>query len=74
MSWKKRPRTDNPKFHDLKVVPLSGNYARVYLDGREITGVRSIDYHICVDEMPTAVMEVYANKFEAFCEVEMENV
>lgn len=46
--------------------------AKVYVNDEELHGVRGIDYHISVDEISTATVEVLIDGFEAMCRLEVD--
>ena len=48
--------------HNFRIVTMFGT--KVYMDGKELMGVRSIDYHISYDEVPTVKIELYGNVTE----------
>ena len=45
-------------FHDLAIKGHPGRY-KVYLNGEEISGVRSADIHYGVDELPELILNIY---------------
>lgn len=56
---------DNSRFHRIRVVTPDSMYpTHVYLDGKKLKGVRSVDYHISVDEVPTVTIEFYGQSIE----------
>ena len=56
---------DNSRFHRIRVVTPDSMYpTHVYLDGRKLKGVRSVDYHISVEEIPTVTIEFYGQSIE----------
>ena len=59
--------------HKFRIVPLFGR-AKVYMDGKELMGVRSIDYHISYDELPIVKIELAGNMTEFNGILEIRNV
>ena len=57
-------------FHNFRVIPFFG-VSKVYMDGKELKGVRSVDYHISYDEIPTVKIEFvgYMTEFNGIFEV-----
>ena len=55
------------KFHNIRVCSPDGGIlpTHVYIDGKEIHGVTSLDYHISIDEKPTVTIKGFASGIEA---------
>lgn len=66
-------RTITDGMHKFRIVPMFG-ITKVYMDGKELKGVRSIDYHISYDEMPTVKIELAGNMTEFNGILEIKNV
>ena len=66
-------RTITDGMHKFRIVPLFGR-TKVYMDGKELMGVRSIDYHISYDEIPTVKIELAGNMTEFNGILEIRNV
>lgn len=66
-------RTITDGMHKFRIVPMFGR-TKVYMDGKELMGVRSIDYHISYDELPVVKIEFAGNMTEFNGILEIRNV
>lgn len=48
------------RFHDIKIQQEDIRRHHVFVDGKEINGVREVDYHVAVDEVPQVGINVMA--------------
>lgn len=57
---------NNTYFHKIRVVSPDGGIipTQVYLDGRKLDGVMSVDYHISTEEIPTVIIEMYGKEID----------
>ena len=50
-------------FHEIRIDgKITGLGTHVYVDDKEIRGVRGVDYHVAVDEVSTVTLEVIPEK------------
>lgn len=58
---------DNTRFHKIRIVSPN-EYSliptTVYLDGQKLKGVRSVSYHISLDEVPVVNIELIGENIE----------
>lgn len=50
-------------FHSVKIIGEK-NHAKVFIDGKEIRGVLSVDFHAAFDELPIVELKFCVDEYE----------